>query len=599
MTAARFRHHLPFGAEPGPDGTTRFRLWAPKAHAAAVVFRDGREVAMQAERGGWFSIITPAPPGARYRYRIAPDLTVPDPASRAQDGDVSGWSVVVDAGAFAWQHGDWPGRPWHETVLYELHAGLLGGFRGVMADLPRLARLGITAIELMPVADFAGARNWGYDGVLPYAPDEAYGTPEDLKALIDAAHGHGLMVFLDVVYNHFGPEGNWLHAYAPSFFAEDTHTPWGAAIDFSKTVVRDFFIENAIYWLTEYRFDGLRFDAVHAIEQAPGEGFLHDMAERIRAAVEKGREIHLVLEHDENAASHLGAGLYDAQWNDDGHHCLHALLTGEGDGYYADYAKAPAALLARCLAEGFAYQGEASAHRGGAPRGEPSGHLPPTAFVLFLQNHDQTGNRALGDRLAALAAPEALDAARALLLLCPQVPLLLMGEEWASSRPFFYFTDYQGGLADAVREGRLREFARFAAFAQEEARAAIPDPNAPSTFAASRPDPAEAAQAGHRAALVRTEALLALRHAEIVPRLQGAQSLSAEPIGPAAIRAAWRLGDGATLRVLCNLGATPVTVPPETLALLHATPSDAAAAVAAGMLPGTATVWFLERIGQE
>jgi len=591
-----FRHPLPFGAEPAPDGTTRFRLWAPAARAVAVVFADGREVPMAHEPGGWFAVTAPAEAGTRYRYRVAPDLAVPDPASRRQVGDVAGWSVVADPAAFAWRHGEWQGRPWHETVLYELHPGAFGGFRGVMGELPRLARLGITAVELMPVADFAGTRNWGYDGVLPYAPDEAYGTPEDLKALVDAAHGLGLMVFLDVVYNHFGPEGNWLHAYAPGFFAEGTHTPWGAAIDFSKVPVRDFFIENAIHWIMEYRFDGLRFDAVHAIESAPGEDFLREMAARIRAAAEPGRHVHLVLEHDDNAASHLAAHLYDAQWNDDGHHCLHVLLTGEEDGYYGDYAEAPAAMLARCLSQGFAYQGEPSPHRGGQPRGEASGHLPPTAFVLFLQNHDQTGNRAMGERLSVLAPAAALDAARALLLLAPQVPMLFMGEEWASRRPFLYFTDFAGALAEAVREGRKREFARFAAFAGAAGRAAITDPNDPGTFAASCPDAPEAEGGPQAAALMHTTALLALRHAEIVPRLPGAAALAAEAIGPAAVRAAWRLGDGGTLRVFCNLGADPVAVPPEGARPLHATPGAAAASLAEGTLDGYATLWFLDRI---
>lgn len=595
MSAARFRHRLPFGAEPDMDGSARFRLWAPAAQAVAVVFPDGREVPMPPEGGGWFAATAPAAPGARYRYRVAPDLTVPDPASRAQDGDVMGWSVVTDPGAFAWRHGDWQGRPWHETVLYELHPGALGGFRGVMAELPRLRRLGITAVELMPVADFAGARNWGYDGVLPFAPDEAYGGPEDLKALVDEAHGLGLMVFLDVVYNHFGPEGNWLHAYAPSFFAEGTHTPWGAAIDFSKRPVRDFFIENAIHWLMEYRFDGLRFDAVHAIEAAPGEAFLQEMARRIRSEAEPGRLIHLVLENDDNAATHLTEGLYDAQWNDDGHHCLHVLMTGEEDGYYGDYSEKPAALLARCLSQGFAYQGENSAHRGGRRRGEPSVHLPPTAFVLFLQNHDQIGNRALGERLSALAPSAALDAARALLLLNPQIPLLFMGEEWASRRPFLYFTDYTGTLAEAVREGRLREFSRFAAFAGDAARAAIPDPNDPATFEASRPDAAETAEPAQAAALAKTAKLLALRHAEIVPRLRGATALGADAIGPAAMRAAWRMGDGTTLRLLSNLGRQPVAVPPETMTPLHATPAGAEEAIARGSLSAFATLWFLDQ----
>jgi malto-oligosyltrehalose trehalohydrolase len=593
---ARYRHRLPFGAETQDDGSTRFRLWAPAARAVAVVFVDGREEAMPPEGDGWFALTTTAPAGTRYRYRVASDLLVPDPASRAQDGDVGGWSVVVDAQAHAWRHGDWRGRPWHETVLHELHPGAFGGFRGVMAELPRLARLGVTAIELMPVADFAGTRGWGYDGVLPFAPDEAYGTPEDLKALIDAAHGLGLMMFLDVVYNHFGPEGNWLHAYAPGFFATGTHTPWGAAIDFSKAPVRDFFIENAIHWVMEYRFDGLRFDAVHAIEAAPGEDMLREMAQRIRAAVEPGRHVHLVLEHDENAAAHLTPPLYDAQWNDDGHHALHVLLTGEEDGYYGDYAEAPAALLARCLAQGFAYQGEASRHRGGLPRGTPSGHLPPTAFVLFLQNHDQIGNRALGERLSVLAPAPALDAARALLLLCPQIPMLFMGEEWASRQPFLYFTDFTGSLADAVREGRAREFARFAAFAGDAARSAIPDPNAATSFAESCLDPAEATAAPHAAALAHTQALLALRHAAIVPRLPRAAAMAADVIGPSAVRAGWRLGDGSSLRVLCNLAGEAVAIPAEAGTPLHATPPDAADAIAAGALPGFSTIWFLDRV---
>ncbi len=257
---------------------------------------------------------------------------------------------------------------------------------------------------------------------------------------------------------------------------------------------------------------------------------------------------------------------------------------------------APAALLARCLSQGFAYQGEPSRHRDGAPRGEPSSHLPPHAFVLFLQNHDQTGNRAMGDRLSVLAPPGALDAARALLLLCPQVPMLFMGEEWASRRPFLYFTDFTGALADAVREGRAREFARFATFAGEAARAALPDPNARTTFEASCLDPAEAALADHAAALAHTMALLALRHAAVVPRLPGSAAIGADAIGPAALRAAWRLGDGSILRVLCNLGAEPVAVPPEPGRPLHATPPAGAAEIASGTLGGFTTLWFLEQM---
>ncbi|WP_199033334.1 malto-oligosyltrehalose trehalohydrolase, partial [Ralstonia sp. ASV6] len=433
-------------------------------------------VRMEAEPDGWYAAVAPIGAGLCYRYRVTDrngvTITVPDPAARAQWQDLYGPSLVVDPSRYLWRHADWQGRPWHETVLYELHVGAMGGFNGVRARLPELARLGVTAIELMPLAEFPGARNWGYDGVLPFAPDASYGSPDELKALIDTAHGLGLMVFLDVVYNHFGPDGNYLVHYARRFFHEGTHTPWGAAFDFRQPAVREFFIQNALMWLMEYRFDGLRLDAVQAIGERD---WLSELAARVRQAVEPGRYVHLVLENENNAASLLrGAttspippdrspteptqtGPFEAQWNDDGHHALHALLTGEHEAYYAAYADAPAERLARVLQEGFCYQGEPSALHNGAPRGEPSGTLPPTAFVLYLQNHDQIGNRPLGERLTRLAHPEALHAAQTLLLLCPQIPLLFMGEEWGSLRPFYYFTSHHGALADAVREGRRRE----------------------------------------------------------------------------------------------------------------------------------------------
>ncbi len=368
-------------------------------------------------------------------------------------------------------------------MLYELHVGALGGYAGVMERLPALAELGVSAIELMPLNDFPGARNWGYDGVLPYAPDSAYGRPEQLKALIDAAHGLGLMVMLDVVYNHFGPDGNYLHQYAKPFFLEGTHTPWGPAIDFERLEVREFFCDNALYWLNEYRFDGLRFDAVHAIDN---DAWLREVADHVRAKVQHGRHVHLVLENERNTANLLDTH-FTAQWNDDAHNALHVLLTGETEGYYRAYAQEPIRLLARVLSSGFAYQGEASPTHDGKPRGEASGHLRPTSFVMFLQNHDQIGNRAFGERLRSLCSADALRAATGLLLLSPQIPLLFMDEEYGSEQPFLFFTDYTGDLADAVREGRRREFARFSAFADEKRRATIPDPNDPRTLAASAP----------------------------------------------------------------------------------------------------------------
>jgi malto-oligosyltrehalose trehalohydrolase len=585
MTAA-FARALPFGATLIGKGCTRFRLWAPVQRAVAIDIEGRGAMPMIRGDDGWFCAEARCGAGARYRYQLDDGLVVPDPASRAQADDVHGPSLVVDPASYRWRHTAWRGRPWHEAVIYELHAGVLGGFHGVERELARLAAMGITAVELMPVAAFPGRRNWGYDGVLPFAPAAAYGTPDDLKKLIDAAHGHGLMMFLDVVYNHFGPDGNYLAAYAPQFFRNDIATPWGPAIDFRRPEVRRFFTENALYWLMEFRFDGLRFDAVHAI---PEPDWLDEMAAQIRATVERGRHVHLVLEHDGNAASHL-AGDFDAQWNDDGHHVLHILLAGEHDGYYADYADDPAGRLARVLAEGFAYQGEPSPHRGGKPRGTPSGRLPPTAFVLFLQNHDQIGNRALGERLTALADPAALEAAIALVLLSPQIPLLFMGGEVASRSPFLFFTDHNEQLAQAVREGRQREFASFASFLARQ-HSALPDPNAIETFDRSIPKP-DPERGKTREELYRK--LLAIRRAELMPRLSGARALEAKAIGPGAVLARWRMNDGAVLTLATNLGEAPVSLRPPAGRVLFESATGAAKSLHAGNLLSRTTVALLE-----
>jgi maltooligosyltrehalose trehalohydrolase len=541
-----------FGARIVAPGQARFRLWAPDCENVSLLL-DKRDVPMMRDADGVFEAAAACEAGTRYKFRVSGDLAVPDPASRAQAGDVHDDSVVVDQ-AFAWKNPDWRGRPWYESVIYELHPGAFGGFSGIAAQLPRLAALGVTAVELMPIADFPGRHNWGYDGVLPYAPDAAYGTPDELKAMIDAAHELGLQVFLDVVYNHFGPDGNYLNAYAAGFFREDIHTPWGGAIDFRRPQVRRFFIENALYWLTDYRFDGLRFDAVHAI---PDDTFLLEMAAEIRETL-TGRHVHLILENENNDAALLLAApsehKFDAQWTDDWHHCLHVLLTGESEGYYRDFQN-PAELLARCMKEGFAYQGEASAHAEGAARGSPSGHLPPTAFVICLQNHDQIGNRAMGERLTALAKPDALRAATALLLLTPQIPMLFMGEEHFCAAPFLFFTDHHDELADAVRNGRRKEFAHFAAFSDAETREKIPDPNARETFEASIPDWSSSGDDFHRR-------LLALRAKHIIPHLPGTLSLHAEALGETGIRAEWRLGNGSILTLAANFGATSLTCTP-------------------------------------
>ncbi|ETK25007.1 putative trehalose trehalohydrolase protein [Pseudomonas sp. FH1] len=540
---------------------TRFALWAPDAFYVSVELENGKSVAMLPQADGWFETEIACPAGTRYRFNIDGEMDVPDPASRAQASDVHGWSLVVDPLVYQWRHSQWQGRPWHEAVIYELHVGAMGGYAGVEKHLPRLAELGVTAIELMPLAQFPGERNWGYDGVLPYAPQASYGTPDQLKHLIDSAHEQGLAVILDVVYNHFGPDGNYLGQYAKGFFQEDVHTPWGAGIDFDRREVRDFFLDNALMWLLEYRFDGLRLDAVHAIDNPD---FLKQLAHRVREQVDTGRHVWLMLENELNQASLLQHD-FDAQWNDDFHNVLHVLLTGETDAYYSDFAEEPTAKLARCLGEGFIYQGHTTRH--GHERGEPSGHLPPSAFVTFLQNHDQIGNRALGERLHQLCSPPALEAATALLLLSPMIPMMFMGDEVNASEPFLFFTDHHGELAQAVREGRRNEFADFAAFHDPERRERIPDPNALETFQQSSP-----AFADHPHAQLYRQ-LLNLRHQHIVPHLPGSLALGAQVLAEGAVSARWHLGNGSLLQIDLNLSAAPLDYP-ATGAVLFETPAN-------------------------
>ena len=530
-------------------GGTRFQLWAPGAHKVAVLIEGRTAVELQRGDRGFWEIFCDVGPGALYRFNVDGRL-VADPASRFQPNDAGGPSRIVDPAAYVWQTQDWNGLPWEQAVLYEMHAGIEGGFAGIRARLPELADLGVTAIELMPIADFSGARNWGYDGVLPFAPDSSYGEPDELRALIDDAHARGLMVILDVVYNHFGPQDNYLPSYAPEFFDEATPTPWGAAIDFYKPEVREFFTENALYWLEEFRFDGLRLDAVHAISDR---SWLPEMAAALRARCGT-RYIHFIAENEANEASLLEAGI-DAQWNDDFHNALHVIITGETHAYYRDFAEQPAEKLARCLAEGFAYQGQPSPHHVGRPRGQPSAHLPVTAFVNFLQNHDQVGNRAFGERLTQLARPDALRAAMALLLLCPQIPLLFMGEEFGAREPFLFFTDFDGQLAEMVRAGRRQEFAAMPGFAGVEDTQAIPDPNGEASFVASRYTRA-AADAAQWHTWVRE--LLTLRRVNITPFLKFTHAMGAEAIGDCTVQARWRLGAGGTLIVIANLGIVPV-----------------------------------------
>ncbi len=548
------------GSSFGPRLTSdsvAFRLWAPAAKRADVLL-DGTTHEMQRESEGWFTReVAGIGAGARYRFLIDGETEVPDPASAFQPEDITGPSEVIDHRGYNWRASDWRGRPWEDAVFLETHIGTFtpeGTCRAMIGQLDHLVETGITALELMPVADFPGRWNWGYDGALWSAPDSSYGRPDDLKALIDEAHLRGLMVFLDVVYNHFGPEGNYLGLYAPSFFSA-TQTPWGNAIDYRVPQVRQFAVENALHWLRTYRFDGLRLDAVHAIETAE-DLLLRDISVAAGAfARSSGRHIHLVLENDDNRASLLDpfadppAGKYRAQWNDDYHHAWHVLLTSEKFGYYQDY-QPPLPHLVRALESGFAYQGEPSAHRDNALRGEPSGNLPPAAFVNFIQNHDQIGNRALGDRLAAHSA--AIEAALAITLLVPMPPMMFMGEEWGATTPFPFFCDFQGDLAQAVRKGRRREYSEaYEAYGDD-----VPDPIDQATFTSAKLDwqDLQSADGQRRYGLVRE--LLTVRRQHIVPHLRAASfgEASFEPDG--VLFASWML-DGHLLTLTANLSSEP------------------------------------------
>lgn len=565
----RHRHDMPFGAQFLDDGRLRFRLWAPKAKRVRCLVEGRASFALVKHDDGWFEFIgDDIPAGTRYKFQIDDGPEVPDPASRFQPEDVHGPSEVVNPAAFEWQDADWTGRSWDEAVIYELHVGTFtpeGTFAGVERKLDYLRDLGVTAVELMPLSDFSGKRNWGYDGVLPFAPESSYGRPEDLKRLVQAAHSKGLMVFLDVVYNHFGPEGNYLRLYAPDFFTSRHCTPWGEGINFDgvqSRVVRNYFIHNAIYWLEEYHFDGLRFDAIHAIADDSRPDILTELAQTVRLKFGNERQVHLVLENEANAVKYMERDtnsrpkLYNAQWDDDLHHALHVLLTGEKDGYYSDYGKTPVAQLGRCLAEGFAFQNDPSAYRNGKRRGELSKHLPPGAFVSFLQNHDQIGNRAFGDRIVESAPEAKIKAAIAILLLAPQPPLIFMGEEFGARTPFLFFCDFQGDLATAVTEGRRGEFQQFAKFSDPEVRAKIPDPNAESTFTRSKLNWTALEQPEHESWLHFYREMLALRQRAIVPLLRelipGTGNFHTfEPLGLAV---EWRLKNGSKLKLFANLG---------------------------------------------
>ena len=568
QTIAR-SHKMRFGAEPR-NGGTRFKIWAPKCKSIRLKIKGRRSLLeLEAVGEGWHRLdVDGVGPGALYKFVLPDGSQIPDPSSRHQPDDVHGFSQVIEPKQYAWTDVGWTGRPWEEAIIYELHIGAFtqeGTFRAAAARLDHLVALGITAIQIMPIADFYGKFNWGYDGAMWFAPDSSYGRPEDLKAFIDAAHRKSLMVFLDVVYNHFGPHGNYLPAIAP-IFTKKHKSPWGEAINYDgpgATVVRELVIESAIYWVTEFNLDGLRFDAVHTIADDSPSHILELLAARIRSACPH-RHVHLIVENSENQEIWLrrNSGAlpvhYTAQWNDDIHHLLHAAATGENTGYYADFdnLEERSDRLARALAEGFAYQGEVKPHEG-MKRGEPSVGLPATSFVAYMQDHDQVGNRVKGDRINRLASEAAVKALTAIYLLLPQIPMLFMGEEWASEKPFPFFSDVPAEIRDVVRKGRQEELKSTPEHddpSKPEVEEAV-DPTSAKTFISAKLDWGSLKGDPHSAWLAHYRSLIDVRKMEIIPRLPGLEGFASyyEVLGPKAVLVSWRMGDGSLLRLYANL----------------------------------------------
>ncbi|MGR3499783.1 MAG: malto-oligosyltrehalose trehalohydrolase [Limimaricola soesokkakensis] len=542
-----------WGARPGGKGQWQFGLWAPAVERVEL-WLDGSETPMTKDEDGFWNGTAKAEPGLEYAFVIDGERR-PDPAARQQAGDVHGPSLLVDTAARKWRS-EWSGRAWDEAVIYEMHVGTFteeGTFAAAAKRMQELADLGITAIELMPVGQWQGARGWGYDGVLPYAPHPAYGTPKDMQKFVEAAQAAGMMVILDVVYNHFGPDGAYLHAYAPEFFEEERHTPWGAAIDFTEPAVREYFIENALYWLRDYRLDGLRLDAVHQIIDPSPHHFLVELGERVQA-LDLGRPLHLITEDERNEPELRDTGCYVASWNDDYHHSVHTALTGESEGYYAPFAQDPIGDLVLALSRGHVEEGQPR-HGKETRRGRPASHLPWTGFVNSNQTHDQVGNRALGERLISLADPRGVEVAHAMLLTSPFIPMLFMGEEVGETAPFLFFCDHEGELARLTREGRQREFKDFLSFGEE-----VPDPNASETFERSRPFQGDPAHMEHWRDLTRR--LLSLRAERIVPLMKSGRAGPARVTrtGPRAISACWPFAEGLVVARI-NLGSPPDTPP--------------------------------------
>ncbi|HEX2092587.1 MAG TPA: malto-oligosyltrehalose trehalohydrolase, partial [Longimicrobiaceae bacterium] len=553
----------PLGARVDERGV-EFRVWAPGHRQVDVVVYGPNEESLHPlapEGEGFFAgRVEGLRARARYRLRLDEGDTFPDPCSRSQPEGVHGPSEVVDPAAFPWTDGGWRGIPLEEMVIYELHVGTAtpeGTFDALIGRLDYFVELGVTALELMPVAEFPGERNWGYDGVCLFAPDSSYGGPEGLRRLVDAAHGRGVAVIQDVVYNHFGPEGNYLPVFSSGrIFTERHHTPWGAAVNYDSegsAAVREMVVQNALHWAHEYHLDGLRLDATHAIIDDSPTHILTELAERVRASLGPERHFVLMAEDERNDRRVVlpieegGIGL-DAVWADDFHHQLRSRVAGDDEGYYADYT-GTVEDLAATLGRGWFYQGQHSEHRGEA-RGTPAKGIPPQRFVHCIQNHDQVGNRALGDRLHHEVDPALYRAASALLLLSPYTPLLWMGQEWAASTPFLYFTDHPEELGKRVTEGRRNEFRGFSAFQDPSMRERIPDPQSPDTFRRSKLRWEEQERMPHAGILALYRELLRLRRTR--PALRPGGSFRVAALGGEGIALRREGPEGGALLLLVS-----------------------------------------------
>ena len=560
------------GAVPSKNGVL-FRVWAPTSERVEVLLSGDegeRAVELDSAPGGWFSRTVPEEgPGTRYRYRLNGGDTYPDPCSRFQPDGVHEASEVVDSTAFQWTDAEWKGIPLEDAVIYELHVGTAtpeGTFDALIPRLDHFVELGVTALELMPVAQFPGERNWGYDGVYWFAPAEVYGGPEGLRRLVDAAHARGLAVFLDVVYNHLGPEGNYLPAVTGGrIFTEKHHTPWGAAINYDDTgseAVREIVLDNVLHWIHEYHIDGLRLDAAHAIIDASPKHILREIVERVHASTD--RIVVIIAEDERNERKLLlppaegGIGL-DAVWADDFHHQVRRRTAGDREGYFSAYTGSTADLV-ETLRKGWFYKGEFYPPKD-EHRGTPAAGLPAPAFVHCIQNHDQVGNRALGERLNKQIDPAVYRAVSALLLLSPYTPLLWMGQEWAASSPFLYFTDHPEELGKLVTQGRREEFKGFSAFSDPRVREQIPDPQAPETFERSKLRWEEQEQPKHAGIQALYRDLLALRRSEPALQERGRESWQVDEVGTNGITLRRSNSTSTLLLAVCLEGSLQVELP--------------------------------------